>query len=199
MTFDLDKFKNINDNYGHDTGDIVLKRTAELLQHQVFTRHGDIVARFGGEEITVAFLCPKEESQETSLKLAEKARVTLETFNKIWPDGSVGAENTSSRPPDRSATASIGIAFIDVDKKTSVDDSEATRTNSDRAMYQAKENGRNRVYFMDASGDIHPSPLNPPESQEAQNQTGQTMYKAREAMSFFHKRCSRRSINQHKP
>ncbi|MBF0266276.1 MAG: diguanylate cyclase [Gammaproteobacteria bacterium] len=120
---DLDKFKSVNDTYGHDIGDDVLKIFSSVLSEQV--RNIDTVARWGGEEFVV--LLP-----ETS---AEQAKVVLERVRLEIPKKKIaGAEPLV-------VTVSIGITEI-VDLSSSVDGAIKL---ADNALYEAKETGRNKI------------------------------------------------------
>ena len=159
LFIDLDHFKSINDTYGHDMGDKVLCAAADQLR-AVFSRTEDIIARIGGEEIIVGILCSKDNGEQTELGLADEARLAIEKNCKIWSDGYIGAENNSGASIVRTVTASIGVAN-GVAVKHTQSDIEGIRNEADAAMYQAKENGRNRVYYLDKEGSVLPSPLNP--------------------------------------
>ncbi len=122
---DLDNFKTINDTHGHDQGDNALKEVAELLRNN--SRDTDIVARIGGEEF--AILMP-----ETNLEDAFEAMYRLKE---------VIAKGTSLN-----LTVSSGVCEIHTQ-------AEATYRSADRALYRAKENGRNRV-CSSSSGYLSP-------------------------------------------
>ncbi len=118
---DLDLFKSINDKYGHNTGDKVLINFAKLLQEA--SREEDFPARFGGEEFTI--LLPQTELEEAAV-LAERIRVDL--------------ENTKLLDINDTVTASFGVAQL---KEGDTGDSLIQR--ADKALYQAKNQGRNKV------------------------------------------------------
>ncbi len=120
---DIDHFKNINDEYGHHTGDIVLKGTAKLLKSCV--RETDTVARWGGEEFIV--LLP-ETKKEAAFKVASKILKTVSDYK--FSDIS------------RQVTVSIGIASI---PEPSIDTAEKLIHASDIALYEAKAHGRNKI------------------------------------------------------
>ena len=117
---DLDGFKTVNDNYGHTTGDIVLKTITNIVGSVI--RQVDIFARYGGEEFIV--LSP-ETSIEGALVLAEKIRVAVGQY---------------SYPAVGNVTISAGVAEV-LDK----DSGAALITKADEALYVAKKGGRNRV------------------------------------------------------
>lgn len=121
---DLDYFKSINDKYGHDVGDLVLRETARLLSENV--RKADLVVRFGGEEFLVLLVDIKEGEAE---KVAEKLRKIIENYEFKTPKGSL------------KRTISIGVSEFPVDTSAIW---EAIKF-ADVALYKAKEAGRNRV------------------------------------------------------
>ncbi|MEB2308884.1 MAG: diguanylate cyclase [Candidatus Brocadiaceae bacterium] len=123
---DLDHFKNINDTYGHMTGDRALQQIASMMKNSI--RSSDVLARYGGEEFII--IMPSIDITNT-LKKAESLRQQVESFQfQIDPVG---------RSPQ--ITISIGVASfpdhgIDYDSLISA---------ADLALYKAKKNGRNRV------------------------------------------------------
>lgn len=121
---DLDYFKSINDKYGHDVGDLVLKETARLLAENV--RKADLVVRFGGEEFLILLVDVREGETE---KVAEKLRKILEEYEFKTPKGNIRR------------TISIGVSEFPVDTSAIW---EAIKF-ADIALYKAKEGGRNRV------------------------------------------------------
>lgn len=122
---DYDFFKNINDTYGHDTGDIVLRKLSSIVSSTV--RKSDIFGRYGGEEFLL--ICPNTNKEEAFL-LAEKIRKEV---NKVYEINS------------HKITMSISIGFdtFNVDSKN-INLSKLI-SNADKALYIAKENGRNQV------------------------------------------------------
>jgi len=130
MILDLDHFKQVNDQYGHPQGDIVLKSIADLIKESL--RAMDTPARFGGEEFIV--LLP-DTSTDGACIVADKIRKAIEKY-------------TFPRPiQDLRITASFGIALIDADKTNAFD---FAYQKADQAMYQAKAKGRNRVECVDS-------------------------------------------------
>ncbi len=121
---DLDHFKQLNDQYGHDAGDEVLRHFAEQLSHTV--RAGDFIFRYGGEEFLVLLT---DTDQQEALEVAERVRSTLATQPLILRDGQ-----------QLSITTSIGIALND-----GYPDYSRVIHEADQALYRAKEAGRNRV------------------------------------------------------
>lgn len=122
LFFDIDHFKKINDTYGHDTGDLVLRDVAGLINKSV--REGDTVARWGGEEMVVSLLGANESDAKNK---AEEIRKSVESL--VWSD-----------IPDLKVTISIGVSSYV--KDISLED---MIKNADKALYQAKETGRNKV------------------------------------------------------
>ena len=119
---DLDLFKNVNDRYGHFAGDEVLKVVANAIKQGV--RKSDIVARWGGEEFIVALVGAREKAAH---KKAESIRQSIE--NLKFED-----------MPELVVTASAGVSSSE--RNLTYEDAIAR---ADKAMYAAKENGRNRV------------------------------------------------------
>lgn len=119
---DVDHFKNINDTYGHSIGDDVLIELARLFQHETYS--GELVGRYGGEEFVI--LCP-ETNQEQAIKKAERLRLAISNL-KI--------DNTSKIR----LSASFGVTQVEEG-----DTVESLFRRADKALYQAKESGRNRV------------------------------------------------------
>lgn len=121
LFIDLDHFKSLNDRYGHDNGDRALVAVAGCLNEVL--RPGDVVGRHGGEEFVVALpRCP----EERALGVAERLRAGIQALDIATGQGPL--------------TASIGVAILKP--------GEALRSvlaRADRAMYQAKSEGRNRV------------------------------------------------------
>lgn len=123
IMLDLDYFKKINDTYGHQVGDGVLIEVSAILQR--YTRKTDIVGRWGGEEFMI--ICPEIDGQDGE-KLAEKIRAKIERYSfKV-----IG-----------NITASLGVSIY---KQSDQDKSVVER--ADKALYQAKEQGRNRVVIL---------------------------------------------------
>jgi len=131
IMMDLDFFKDINDTYGHEAGDVVLKTLAETVTKQ--SRHGDFVCRFGGEEFVLVM---------PNIGI-EKARERAEELHQI-----IDALNIPYGRFILTTTISMGIAWYPAHGKTK----EALMRAADMAMYVAKNTGRNRVIVYDESG-----------------------------------------------
>lgn len=123
VIMDIDYFKDVNDHYGHVAGDDVLKVVSQMLVNGV--RQGDIVARYGGEEFLIFLPMTELESAEV---LVERLRLTLEQYQHKIDNETV------------TVTASFGIAQHEVN-----DSADRTIARADKALYQAKESGRNRT------------------------------------------------------
>ena len=121
MMLDIDHFKKVNDSYGHDVGDLVLKVVATVINAEL--RETDKLCRYGGEEFLV--LLP-ESNQEAALKTAERIRLAVMNL-------------TTEQVPTQ-ITISIGLALL-----TSWDNESTLVKRADNALYQAKDLGRNRI------------------------------------------------------
>ncbi|MFB6259219.1 MAG: GGDEF domain-containing protein, partial [Thiohalorhabdaceae bacterium] len=121
---DLDRFKVINDHYGHPVGDEVLVYLANLLNREAGPE--DLVARFGGEEFLI--VTPNRDLDE-GMGLAERIREK------------VGSHPIPTQAGPLSATASLGVATWDPQTQSP----EGLIDTVDEALYSAKEEGRNRV------------------------------------------------------
>lgn len=124
LIMDIDHFKHYNDTYGHVAGDYVLMEVAKILKDQSDVSH--LVARYGGEEMV---LIAPETTKEQGIELAEKIRKAVESNSFA-----VGRETTN-------VTVSIGVATFPQDAQTSLD----LISKSDKALYEAKNRGRNRI------------------------------------------------------
>jgi len=122
IELDIDHFKRVNDNHGHEVGDQVLRRLAELMRR--CCREGDLLCRTGGEEFLM--LLPGA-SLEVAAAVAERLRVTVQD-TPVEPVGAV--------------TISLGVARWDGDAGSKPMEALGL---ADRALYQAKQQGRNRV------------------------------------------------------
>jgi len=130
LAIDLDHFKRINDDYGHLTGDEVIREIGALLR--TTAREADVVARFGGEEFTI--LAP-DSSEEGALILADRVMQAFRNYR------------FRSLPPDIRITASIGLA---ADWARDDDVSKTLLARADEALYVAKRNGRDQAVVWHA-------------------------------------------------
>ena len=125
LLLDLDHFKTVNDRFGHPLGDVVIKRVATLLSSQV--RSLDSLARLGGEEFMLLLVdCDREHG----LQIAEHLRQLVETHLKVVDGNAVAL------------TVSIGMSYLEAGQSGTYD---SLYVASDRALYSAKQDGRNRV------------------------------------------------------
>ena len=135
LMLDIDHFKRVNDTYGHQAGDEVLKHLGKLIMSAV--RETDIVARYGGEEI---FVISPDASLETAVMLAERLRRHTEAHELVLT-------SETSAPRVIRVTVSIGVASFD----PSLADGAGLMRNADEALYEAKGAGRNRVHAYKAA------------------------------------------------
>ena len=125
ISFDLDHFKNINDKYGHATGDEVLKEFSKIVA--TYMRNSDVFGRVGGEEFVA---CIQNVQDEGAILFAQKICDAI-CHAKIEFHGN-----------EIPLTVSIGVAKLSQENNI-----EELLENSDKAMYKAKETGRNKVVF----------------------------------------------------
>lgn len=127
---DVDFFKSANDTYGHAVGDLVLKTIARVIKMQL--RDYDIAGRYGGEEFSIILPYTKlSEAQmvaERLRKAVEKTKIDISKVNSDVTEKNIGV------------TISLGVAEYSTD-----DDENTLLQKADKALYKAKENGRNRV------------------------------------------------------
>jgi len=124
LMIDIDHFKNVNDAYGHQIGDVVLKGIADIIKENI--RSTDLLFRWGGEEFVVICL---EANKNGVLNLAENIRLKIQEhiFNKVG-----------------SKTVSIGVSLFEQN-----DESFSVIKKADKALYRAKSSGRNRVEIQE--------------------------------------------------
>ncbi len=128
---DIDLFKNVNDTYGHNTGDYVLKKVSDIYRNCL--RDCDVICRWGGEEFLIYF---KNVDLETALITAEGIRERIEKTKFNFEDN------------EFSVTVSFGLCEIDTNESM-LDNIDR----ADKAMYYCKHNGRNRVASYNASNE----------------------------------------------
>jgi diguanylate cyclase (GGDEF)-like protein len=128
LMLDIDHFKRVNDTFGHDTGDQVLREMASVLREA--TRPEDLVARYGGEEFILALpvVAPDQATER-----AERIRAALAERRIVTASGPLRV------------TASLGLAYAGANRLSSAS---ALISAADRCLYQAKNSGRNRVAFL---------------------------------------------------
>lgn len=122
LMLDLDHFKKVNDTYGHDVGDIVLRKTAKVI-NAVMRKH-DLAGRLGGEEFA---LCMIHASEQAGLAIAERLRAEIAAMAFPEYDG-------------LSCSASIGVTVFEPGR-----DVDELLKRADLALYEAKRSGRNQV------------------------------------------------------
>ena len=127
---DVDFFKSANDTYGHAVGDLVLKTIARVIKMQL--RDYDIAGRYGGEEFSIILpytnLSEAQMVAERLRKAVEKTKIDISKVNSDVTEKNIGV------------TISLGVAEYSTD-----DDENTLLQKADKALYKAKENGRNRV------------------------------------------------------
>lgn len=133
VLFDIDFFKKVNDAYGHDGGDVVLRQVADAARS--LCRQADLLGRYGGEEFLV--LLPETDLAE-AIFVAERYRQALAQLQIRLCTGKIVR-----------MTASFGVACADFGLDSALAESDLAAndlfTQADTALYRAKENGRNRV------------------------------------------------------
>lgn len=123
LTFDIDKFKRINDTWGHAAGDVVLQRVAHVCRMSL--RPGDVVGRVGGEEFLVIV---RDTDRDEAVRLGERLRLAVESTSFADVD------------PLLHVTISVGVA-----SSTDFPSFDKLAQRADELLYEAKEGGRNRV------------------------------------------------------
>ncbi|HVS46155.1 MAG TPA: GGDEF domain-containing protein [Verrucomicrobiae bacterium] len=127
LLLDIDRFKSVNDELGHAAGDDCLRRIAGVIVTSI--REGDYAGRIGGEEFLVVM--PRA-SREVALHVGERLRASIESSGSKYSNGSP-------------VTTSIGVATIEIGETA-----DTALERADRALYQAKRLGRNRVVDVSA-------------------------------------------------
>ncbi|AEF86400.1 ggdef domain/hd domain protein [Treponema primitia ZAS-2] len=135
IVIDVDKFKNFNDSYGHLAGDRVLECLAQTIKGSVRTE--DVPSRFGGEEFTI--LLPSS-NRDAAWLVAERLRNSVAEMEVPW------------EPPLPQVTISLGIVTFDKQAGLTADD---IIKRADAALYQSKEQGRNRSTVWEPSTPEH--------------------------------------------
>lgn len=124
VMFDLDKFKNINDTYGHQGGDLVLVEVCAFIMDLL--RDTDLIGRYGGEEFGIIF--PNTDS-DGALQVCERIRQGFQLHKMVFDNQTIWA------------TMSMGLVSLDPEHK-SIED---MINRADLALYQSKRDGRNQV------------------------------------------------------
>lgn len=129
ILFDIDYFKKVNDTYGHLIGDQLLKHVAKVSEAQTLLEKGSLFARYGGEEFVVAL---EGRTAKEGVMVANQIRQAIESGHLIVDDLKI------------SITASFGVAESSKEKDETLTQ---LLNNADKALYGAKEEGRNCVLF----------------------------------------------------
>jgi len=122
---DIDLFKNVNDTYGHSTGDSVLRKVTEVIKDTL--RASDELFRYGGEEFVIIL---NGTDSEGATNVAERIRQEIENMHIEYDNAAIPV------------TASIGISSL-----TTRDDAKRLFNKADAALYRAKETGRNKIHY----------------------------------------------------
>ncbi len=125
ILLDIDNFKSINDTYGHDVGDDVIKKLSRVLKDN--TRKSDILCRYGGEEFIL--LLP-ETSLQWATKIADDLRLEFNSYKFTLHEKQI------------SFTASFGVSTLDIRLESALEDG---IKRADKALYRAKNSGKNQV------------------------------------------------------
>ncbi|MBB1074765.1 diguanylate cyclase [Rhodoferax sp. 4810] len=141
MFLDLDKFKPLNDTYGHDVGDLLLIEVAQRISKCV--RSTDTVARFGGDEFVVLLI---DLDDDLALALDQAHCVAHKILARLAE--TYHLTRAAAEVVEHRCSASIGVALFD-----DAADAEDVLRRADTAMYAAKEGGRNRVVVNASSAD----------------------------------------------
>jgi diguanylate cyclase (GGDEF)-like protein len=126
MMIDIDDFKPLNDTYGHQNGDFVLKEIATILKESY--REMDFVCRYGGEEFTIIL---PQTNKDQAYAIAERLRQRIEAHSFVL----------SSPAASLKVTVSVGVAVLPDDAKTKLE----LIAKADKAMYTAKFGGKNQI------------------------------------------------------
>jgi diguanylate cyclase (GGDEF)-like protein/PAS domain S-box-containing protein len=149
MFIDLDNFKPLNDEHGHDVGDLLLIEVAHRITTCV--RKMDTVSRFGGDEFVVMLhelSVEHDVSMQRAMHIAEKIRQTLGEPYRLQV---ARKEGGAPRVVTHHCTASIGVVLFD----QRCESHEDLLRMADDAMYQAKQGGRNQVRFLEPRPPVH--------------------------------------------
>jgi len=132
IIFDIDYFKSVNDTFGHDVGDKILREVTATLRGNI--RGYDVACRFGGEEIVVIL---RDISKKEAIEKAEMLRKVVSEIKFIRGDSDVG------KYPEQ-ITISGGVSFV-----SDSDDSKSLMKKADEALYESKKGGRNKVTIVE--------------------------------------------------
>ncbi|OWK19241.1 hypothetical protein AJ88_44285 [Mesorhizobium amorphae CCBAU 01583] len=130
LLLDLDRFKEVNDLFGHAAGDAMLQKVAQCAS--AVLRHGQMLARLGGDEF--AIIAPNLPDPQAAGRIAEAVLAAMREENKLSPGGGL-------------VSASIGIALYPLD----ADEQAALVSHADTALYRAKAEGKDTYRYFEAS------------------------------------------------
>ena len=136
LMFDIDKFKSINDSFGHTAGDVVLKKLAEIVQKN--TRSSDLVGRYGGDEFMVLMVLMASPNKESVLAYANQLRDKIASTGIMVPNSDTPLH----------LTISGGLAMCPADGQSTT---ELLRA-ADNALYEAKRKGGNMILPAESLG-----------------------------------------------
>jgi diguanylate cyclase (GGDEF)-like protein len=142
---DIDHFKRVNDTYGHLVGDRVLRAVSDSLRGQL--RNYDLAGRFGGEEFILLLPQAREADARNVAERLRRHVAGMQTPVDDEPDCDIFVR----------LTISVGVAALDGESRTLTD----LTAGADRALYYAKETGRNRTHVITAKATALPSPRSP--------------------------------------
>jgi diguanylate cyclase (GGDEF)-like protein len=125
LMLDIDRFKDVNDHYGHPCGDFILQEVGRLLKDCV--RNTDIVTRYGGDEMAIVLL---EVGKDLAIEVSDKLRREIEKRSFVWQGTTV------------KITVSIGVAAA---LEEGIQGWNGLVNAADQALYEAKNGGRNRI------------------------------------------------------
>jgi len=146
LLLDIDHFKQLNDTYGHTVGDLVLSHLGRIVQDRI--RASDIAARYGGEEFMI--IAPNTAALPAAtlaeqLRLSASAAILAEQLRHSVESQALLLISKPDQQQEIRITISIGVAELARD----MGDAQRLIHNADRALYQAKQEGRNRVVIYD--------------------------------------------------
>lgn len=130
IMIDIDYFKNVNDTYGHAAGDFILKTTSKIIRSQL--REYDIASRYGGEEFAIILPYTKE----------EEAVMVAERLRRAVADKIINIEHVNKKNDTKTIRITISLGICSFENTDTPCD---LLMNADKALYDAKENGRNKV------------------------------------------------------
>lgn len=131
--YDLDHFKKVNDNFGHNAGDQVLKESTQIVKNMI--RKDDILGRFGGEEFIIVL---PNTDLNTAYELGERTRQACENY--LFQLDVIDSDGTRKKVPHRQ-TFSVGITQLD----SSMNSPKDLLESADKKLYKSKQTGRNKV------------------------------------------------------